>query len=206
MKALILVDLQNDFCPGGRFRLPGDEAMRANRLGRGSTWSWPRKIGIRLSTAALPRIIRAVSRARSCACRARSSFSGRALRDRNARGRFHPLLDRSRIARVFQKVLIRRSTATAVFRQRASGTTRAWTRIWRAGQGAVHLRLADRLLREVPALDASDSGWPTSFVRTHRGVELIRGTLNAAIAECKRRGAGRRYVKSVAAHRVAPVL
>ena len=61
MEALILVDLQNDFLPGGAWPYP--TAMKSWTLPPGwrfsSLWWSPRRTGIRRTTRALPTIIRA---------------------------------------------------------------------------------------------------------------------------------------------------
>ena len=82
--ALIIVDVQNDFCEGGSLAVAGGAAVarrRSPRPGRrarpaGTTWSRPR------TTTS--------TRARTSATRRTSSTPGRALRGRHRRARLPP--------------------------------------------------------------------------------------------------------------------
>ena len=194
MKTLVLVDLQNDFCPGGALPVPhGDEAVsEANRLvgqfelvAATQDWHPPehgsfaanhpgRQPGEIVRLAGLNQLLWPVH----CVIGTPGA-------------EFHPLLDRSRIARVFQKGIDPQVDSYSGFfdndHRRATGLD-AFLR--QAGATELYVcGLATEYCVKFTALDAVELGWPTYFVRSaSRGVELIPGDIDRAIAEMREAG------------------
>lgn len=194
VKALILVDLQNDFCPGGALPVPeGDRVIPVvNRLlGRfglvvaTQDWHPPdhgsfaanhpgRKAGEAIDLNGLPQILWPVH----CV--------------QNTPGAdFHPALDRGRIERVFQKGTDPAIDSYSGFfdngRRRATGLAdflreRRVTDVFVCG-------LATDYCVKATALDAAALGFRTHLVDDAcRGVQLRPGDIARAIAEMRAAG------------------
>jgi nicotinamidase/pyrazinamidase len=194
VKALILVDLQNDFCPGGALPVPeGDRVIPVvNRLlGRfglvvaTQDWHPPdhgsfaanhpgRKAGEAIDLNGLPQILWPVH----CV--------------QNTPGAdFHPALDRGRIERVFHKGTDPAIDSYSGFfdngRRRATGLAdflreRRVTDVFVCG-------LATDYCVKATALDAAALGFRTHLVDDAcRGVQLRPGDIARAIAEMRAAG------------------
>lgn len=194
VKALILVDLQNDFCPGGALPVPeGDRVIPVvNRLlGRfglvvaTQDWHPPdhgsfaanhpgRKAGEAIDLNGLPQILWPVH----CV--------------QNTPGAdFHPALERGRIERVFQKGTDPAIDSYSGFfdngRRRATGLAdflreRRVTDVFVCG-------LATDYCVKATALDAAALGFRTHLVDDAcRGVQLRPGDIARAIAEMRAAG------------------
>jgi nicotinamidase/pyrazinamidase len=194
MNALILVDLQNDFCPGGALPVPeGDRVIEVvNRLQPhfdlvAATRDWHpadhgsfaanhpgRRPGEVIELDGLDQILWPVH----------------CVQD-TAGARFHPGLDRGRIARVFRKGTDPRIDSYSGFfdngHRRATGLGDYLT-----GQGVTEVYvcgLATDYCVKFTALDAVGLGFGTRLIRDAcRGVDLEPGDVDKAIAEMQGRG------------------
>jgi nicotinamidase/pyrazinamidase len=194
MKALIIVDVQNDFCPGGALPVPkGDEVVPViNRLQREfelvvATHDWHplnhgsfaanhtgRSPGEQIELAGLPQILWPVH----CV----QCTPGAEL---------HPGLDRSRIARVFPKGTDADVDSYSGFfdngRRSATGLGE-----YLASQGVAEVYvcgLATDYCVKCTALDAVGLGFRTHLIEDAcRGVELRPGDVQRAIGEMRERG------------------
>ncbi len=194
MKALIIIDVQNDFCPGGALPVPeGDWVVEiinglqsefdlivatqdwhpanhgsfaANHLGRHA--------GEQIELAGLPQILWPVHCVQG-----------------TLGAEFHPGLDRSRIARVFQKGADRDIDSYSGFfdngHRHATGLGE-----YLQGQGVTDVYicgLATDYCVKATALDAVGLGFKTFLVEDAcRGVELQSGDVGRAIEEMQERG------------------
>lgn len=194
MNALILVDLQNDFCPGGA--LPVPEADRvipvANRLMRRfdlvvATQDWHpadhgsfaanhpgRSPGDLIQLAGLDQILWPVHCVQN-----------------TAGAEFHPDLDRSRIVAVFQKGTDPAIDSYSGFfdngRRRATGLADFLRQ--RQVEGVYVCGLATDYCVKFTALDAASLGFKTHLIEDGcRGVELKPGDVGRAIAQMRAAG------------------
>ncbi len=194
MKALILVDLQNDFCPGGALPVPeGDRVIPlVNRLVARfdlvvATQDWHpgdhgsfaaghpgKKPGDVIELHGLAQILWPVHCVRG-----------------TAGAEFHPGLDRSRIARVFQKGTDPRIDSYSGFfdngRRKATGLE---DYLREQGASEVYVcGLATDYCVESTALDAASLGFHAHLIEDAcRGVELHPGDIARAIAEMQAAG------------------
>jgi nicotinamidase/pyrazinamidase len=194
MKALILVDLQNDFCPGGALAVPeGDQLMAAaNRLQPrfdlvAATQDWHpadhgsfaanhpgKKPGEQIELGGLPQILWPVH----CV----QDTPGAAL---------HPHLDQARIARVFRKGTDPEIDSYSGFfdngHRRATGLA---DYLKAAGVSEVYVcGLATDYCVRFTALDAVGLGFKTFLIEDAcRGVNLHPGDVQQAIAEMRAKG------------------
>ena len=194
MKALIIVDVQNDFCPGGALPVPeGDRVVAViNRAQPGfdlvvATQDWHpadhgsfaanhpgRSPGDRIELAGLPQILWPVH----CVQRTRGA-------------ELHPGLNRSRIACVFQKGADRHVDSYSGFfdngRRASTGLgdylkDQHVTDVYVCG-------LATDYCVKATALDAANLGFKTHLLEDAcRGVELREGDVQRAIDEMRERG------------------
>ena len=194
MNALILTDLQNDFCPGGALAVPeGDEVVAvANRLQprfelvvATQDWHPPdhgsfaanhpgKRPGEVIELAGLPQILWPVHCVQG-----------------TPGAEFHPALDRSAIARVFRKGTDPAIDSYSGFfdngRRRATGLgdylkDRGVTDVYVCG-------LTTDYCVKFTALDAIDLGFKTYLIENaSRGVNLRPGDVAAAIAQMRARG------------------
>ncbi len=194
MKALIIVDMQNDFCPGGALPVPeGDHIVPLiNRLQQQfelvvatTDWHPPEhcsfasnhpghKVGDVVEIDGLPQILWPVH----CV----QNTPGAAL---------HPALHTARIARLFRKGADPRVDSYSAFfdngRRKATGLAE-----YLRQQGASQLYicgLATDYCVKYTALDAVELGFATSvLVDACRGVELRHGDVADAIDQMQRAG------------------
>ncbi len=194
MKALIIVDMQNDFCPGGALPVPeGDHIVPLiNRLQQQfelvvatTDWHPPEhcsfasnhpghKVGDVVEIDGLPQILWPVH----CV----QNTPGAAL---------HPALHTARIARLFRKGADPRVDSYSAFfdngRRKATGLAE-----YLRQQGASELYicgLATDYCVKYTALDAVELGFATSvLVDACRGVELRHGDVADAIDQMQRAG------------------
>jgi nicotinamidase/pyrazinamidase len=192
--ALLLVDIQNDFCPGGALAVPeGDQVVAvANRLMAAAdvvvaTQDWhprdhgsfaanhpgrkPYEIG---DLAGLRQVLWPVH----CV----QGTTGAEL---------HPGLDRSRLTQIFQKGVDPTIDSYSGFfdngRRRSTGLAE-WLRA-RGVDAVTVLGLATDYCVKATALDALSLGFSTTVVADGcRAVELNRGDGERALAEIKRVG------------------
>ena len=194
--ALILVDLQNDFCPGGALGVPeGDQVIPiANALARSArfdlvvaTQDWHprshgsfadnhpgRKIGETIDLHGLPQILWPVH----CVQHTHGAA-------------FHPALDLTRIGKVFQKGTDPSIDSYSGFfdngHRKATGLgeylkSAAVTEVYVCG-------LATDYCVKFTALDARQLGFNTHLIEdASRGVNLNRHDANDAIKEMRRAG------------------
>lgn len=194
MHALILVDLQNDFCPGGALPVPeGDRVIpvvnrlvpRFDLVVATQDWHPPdhgsfaanhpgRKVGELIDLNGLPQILWPVH----CV--------------RNTPGaEFHPGLDRSRVVRVFQKGIDPGIDSYSGFfdngRRKSTGLgdflrERRVTDVFMCG-------LATDYCVKCTALDAAGLGFRAHLIEDAcRGVELQPGDVARATAEMRAAG------------------
>ena len=194
MKALIIVDVQNDFCPGGALPVPdGDRVVEVvNRIQPGfdlvvATQDWHpadhgsfaashpgRRPGERIELAGLPQILWPVH----CV----QGTPGAAL---------HPGLDRSRIARVFPKGTDPSIDSYSGFFDNGRRSSTGLGECLRSQNVTeVHVcGLATDYCVKATALDAASLGFKTHLVEDGcRGVELREGDIRRAIEEMRRQG------------------
>ena len=194
MNALILVDLQNDFCPGGALPVPeGDLIIPiVNRLQRQfdlvvATQDWHpadhgsfaanhpgKRPGEVIELAGLPQILWPVH----------------CVQDTPGAD-FHPALDRSAIARVFRKGIDPNIDSYSGFfdngRRRSTGLgdylkSHGVRRVCVCG-------LATDYCVKCTALDAADAGFETCLAEDAcRGVNLRPGDVQAAIDQMRQSG------------------
>jgi nicotinamidase/pyrazinamidase len=194
MHALILTDLQNDFCPGGALAVPeGDQALAvANRLPGHfalvvATQDWhpanhgsfaanhPGKHpGEVIELAGLPQVLWPVH----CV-------------EGTPGAEFHPALDRSRIARVFRKGTDPTIDSYSGFfdngHRKSTGLGE-----YLKDQGATEISvcgLATDYCVKFTAFDAIDLGFKTHLIEdASRGVNLRPGDVAAAITQMRAKG------------------
>jgi nicotinamidase/pyrazinamidase len=194
MECLILVDLQNDFCPGGALAVPaGDEVVAvANRLMPSfaavcATQDWhpadhgsfavnhpgrkPFELG---ELGGMPQVL----------------WPAHCVQGTPG-AEFHPQLDRARIAQVVRKGTDPLIDSYSGFfdnhRRKATGLE-AWLR-GRGVDAVVVCGLATDYCVKATALDAVALGWPTTVVTDAcRGVGLKPDDIPAALAELERAG------------------
>ncbi len=194
MNCLIVVDVQNDFCPGGALAVPeGDRvvpvinavAPRCDLVAATQDWhpaehgsfaaNHPgHKPGDVIDLDGLEQILWPVH------CVQGTAGAG-----------FHPSLDRDRVARVFQKGTDPRIDSYSGFfdngHRKATGLG-AWLR----GLGVTEVYvcgLATDYCVKATALDAAELGFKTHVVEDAcRGVELRPGDVQRAIGEMRARG------------------
>ncbi len=194
MKALILVDLQNDFCPGGALPVPqGDEVIPlANRLQplfdlvvATQDWHPPdhgsfaanhagKRSGEMIELGGLPQVLWPTH-----------CVAGTPGAD------FHPALDRTRIARVFRKgddpAL---DSYSGFFDNGHRKATGLGEYLKQKGVTGVHVcGLATDYCVKWTALDALDLGFKTHLIEdVCRGVEANAGDVRRAIQEMRAKG------------------
>jgi nicotinamidase/pyrazinamidase len=194
MKALIIVDVQNDFCPGGALPVPeGDRVVEViNRIQPEfelvvATQDWHpadhgsfavnhpgRSPGEQIELAGLPQILWPVHCVQG-----------------TAGAELHPGLDRSRIARVFRKGTDASVDSYSGFfdngRRSSTGLSE-----YVKGQGVTEVYvcgLATDYCVKFTALDAVGLGFKTHLVKDAcRGVELCAGDVRQAIEQMRERG------------------
>jgi nicotinamidase/pyrazinamidase len=194
MKTLVIVDVQNDFCPGGALPVKeGDLVVAAiNRLQLcfdlvAATQDWHpadhgsfaanhpgKEPGERIELAGLEQILWPVH----CV-------------EGSHGAEFHPGLDRSRVARVFRKGTDREIDSYGGFfdngHRKATGLgdylkRRGVTRVFLAG-------LATDYCVKFTALDAVELGFETTVIQDAcRGVDLQPGDVDRALAEMRAKG------------------
>ncbi|GAB6166893.1 bifunctional nicotinamidase/pyrazinamidase [Thermostilla marina] len=194
MRALILVDIQNDFCPGGALPVPeGDQIVPlVNRLIPcfdlvAATQDWHpadhgsfftqhpgKKPGDVVELGGLSQIL----------------WPPHCIQHTKG-AEFHPALDTQPIARVFQKGIDREIDSYSGFfdngRRRATGLE-AFLRE-REVEEVYVCGLATDYCVKFTALDAAELGWKTFVIAdASRGVDLHPGDADAAIDEMRTRG------------------
>jgi nicotinamidase/pyrazinamidase len=194
VNALIIVDLQNDFCPGGALPVPqGDLVIPViNRLQENfelivATQDWHppdhgsfaanhpgKKIGEVIDLDGLPQIL----------------WPAHCVQ--NTRGAdFVPTLDRSRIAKVFQKGTDPAIDSYSAFFDNGHRKSTGMGE-WLKERGVTDVTicgLATDYCVKFTALDARQSDFDTSFiVDASRGVELRPGDVAKAIEEMRSAG------------------
>ena len=201
MKALVVVDLQNDFCPGGALAVPeGDRVIplvnriqpRFDLVVATQDWHPPghlsfaanhpgRRPGEVIELAGLKQVLWPVH----------------CVQDTPGAG-FHPSLDLSRVRRVFRKGMDPEIDSYSTFfdnaHRRATGLAEFLND---QGVGEIYLAgLATDYCVKFSALDAVALGFSTAVVLDAcRGVELRPGDAALAVAEMQAAG-----VKMVASH------
>lgn len=193
-KALILVDLQNDFCPGGALAVPGGHEVIdvANRMQRHfdlvvATQDWHpashgsfaanhegKKPGDVIELAGAPQVLWPVH----CV----QGTRGAALVDR---------LDTERIARVFQKGTDPEIDSYSGFHDNGHRRSTGMGEYLHAleVQDVYILGLATDYCVKFTALDARREGFTAYVIEDgSRGVELKPGDVDAAIEELRRGG------------------
>jgi nicotinamidase/pyrazinamidase len=193
-RALVLVDIQNDFCPGGALEVKrGDEVVEvANRLGRHfdlvvATQDWhPRDHGSFatnhvgkepydvIELGGLPQVLWPVH----------------CVQD-SPGAELHPRLDRTRITKVFTKGTDPSIDSYSAFhdngRRKSTGLGE-----WLKGQGVGEvyvLGLATDYCVKFTALDARKDGFAAFLVEDGcRGVELAPGDSERAVDEMRSAG------------------
>ncbi|NUQ66076.1 MAG: bifunctional nicotinamidase/pyrazinamidase [Pirellulales bacterium] len=194
MKALILVDLQNDFCPGGALPVPGGHEVVpiANRLmphfdlvaatqdwhsrdhGSFAVNHWEKQIGDVIELEGLEQILWPVH----------------CVQD-TAGAELHPQLDRSRIDYLVQKGTDRTIDSYSGFfdngRRKSTGLGEY---LKRQGVRDVYVcGLATDYCVKFTALDAADLGFRTWLVRDAcRGIDQQSGDIERAIAAMEAKG------------------
>jgi nicotinamidase/pyrazinamidase len=194
MQTLILVDLQNDFCPGGALAVPdGDRVVPvANRLQHGfplvvATQDWHppdhgsfaashrgKRPGEVLELAGLEQILWPVH----CVAGTRGAA-------------FHPDLDRARIAHVIRKGTERDLDSYSAFFDNAHRRATGLAGYLRAqGVEEIYLcGLATEYCVKFSALDAVGLGFRTHVVADAcRGIDLQPGDTARALAEMRAAG------------------
>jgi len=201
VKALVVVDLQNDFCPGGALAVPeGDRVIplvnriqpRFDLVVATQDWHPPghlsfaanhpgRRPGEVIELAGLKQVLWPVH----------------CVQDTPGAG-FHPSLDLSRVRRVFRKGMDPEIDSYSTFfdnaHRRATGLAEFLND---QGVGEIYLAgLATDYCVKFSALDAVALGFSTAVVLDAcRGVELRPGDAALAVAEMQAAG-----VKMVASH------
>jgi nicotinamidase/pyrazinamidase len=194
MKALIIVDVQNDFCPGGALPVPeGDRVVEViNRMQPEfglvvATQDWHpaehgsfaanhpgRSPGEQIELAGLPQILWPVH----CV----QDTPGAEL---------HPRLDRSRIARVFHKGADPSVDSYSGFFDNGRRTSTGLGEYLK-DQGVTDVYvcgLATDYCVKATALDAASLGFKTHLLKDGcRGVELREGDVRQAVEEMRRQG------------------
>ena len=194
MQVLILVDIQNDFCPGGALAVPEGDAIVpvVNRIQAGydlivATQDWHpanhgsfaanhpgRAVGEQIELAGLPQILWPVH----CV----QDTSGAA---------FHPALNLDRVARVFRKGTDASiDSYSGFFDNGHRAATGLSDYLRERGVEEVHVcGLATDYCVKYTALDAISLGFPTLLLKdASRGVELHPGDVRRAIEEMRQRG------------------
>jgi nicotinamidase/pyrazinamidase len=194
MKALVLVDLQNDFCPGGALAVPdGDRVIPlANRLQDRfplvvATQDWHpadhrsfaanhpgREPGDVIPWAGLDQILWPVH----------------CVQDTPGAD-FHPAFDRARIRRVFRKGVDRDIDSYSAFFDNAHRrSTGLGEFLKEQGVSEVYLAgLATDYCVKYSALDAVALGFPTTVIAdASRGVELRPGDVEEALSAMRAAG------------------
>lgn len=194
MKALILVDIQNDFLPGGALGVAGgDEIVSlANRLMEGfeivvATQDWhPHDHGSFATNHPCKEVFESID----LHGLPQTLWPVHCVRDTSG-AEFAPGLDVRRITRVFQKGTRPEVDSYSGFHdngQRHSTGMADWLR----DQGVTHLTicgLATDYCVKFTALDAVREGFQVSLARSAcRGVNLMEGDVDKAVGEM--RGAG----------------
>ncbi len=105
MKALIIVDIQNDFFPGGSLAVPdGDSIIGVvNRISRSLIWSLPRRTGIRRRIKALPTTIPGINPATISGLENSNKSCGPTIAFRVPTVQFAGTLDLTRAEAIFRK-------------------------------------------------------------------------------------------------------
>jgi nicotinamidase/pyrazinamidase len=194
MNALVLVDIQNDFCPGGTLAVPEGDAVVpiVNRLQAGydlvvATQDWHpanhgsfagnhpgRAVGEQIELAGLPQILWPVH----CV--------------QNTRGaEFHPALNLGRVARVFRKGTDPTIDSYSGFFDNGHRAATGLAEYLRErGVEEVHVcGLATDYCVKFTALDAIALGFRVALVeKAARGVELQPGDVRRAVDELRERG------------------
>lgn len=194
MNALLLIDLQNDFCPGGALAVPkGDEVIPvANRLQphfdlvvATQDWHppdhlsfavnhWERQLGDVIELEGLQQVLWPVH----CV--------------QNTPGaQLHPSLDRSRIGLVLRKGTDRAiDSYSGFFDNGHRKSTGLADYLRQQGVSDVYLcGLATDYCVKFTALDAADLGFATWLLRDAcRGIDLQPGDVERAIAEMEAKG------------------
>jgi len=179
MKALILVDLQNDFCPAGAFRLrtATKRSPEANRLRRGFDLVVATQIGIRREHGAL-RESSGPSAGRDRAPAGLAQLLCPCMRDRNARGRFPSLPIAPALPRGSRKGVGSQVDSYSGFFETSIGHDTGLDAYLREA-GAKELYIAGwrPIIGEFTALDRSDSVGRLRLSATPARVELIPGDI-----------------------------
>ena len=201
MKALVVVDLQNDFCPGGSLAVPeGDGVIpvinriqpRFELVVATQDWHPPdhlsfaanhpgRRPGDVIELDGLEQVLWPVH----------------CVQDTPG-AEFHPAWDRSRVGRVFQKGTDPRIDSYSTFFDNAHRRGTGLAEFLRdQGVGELYLAgLATDFCVKLSALDAVALGFATAVILDAcRGVELRPGDADRAVAEMQAAG-----VKMVASH------
>jgi nicotinamidase/pyrazinamidase len=194
LNALIVVDLQNDFCPGGALAVPGGDEIipLINRLLPGfdrivATQDWhPRehgsfaanhpgkKPGDVITLAGLPQILWPIH----CV-------------ENTPGAEFHPRLDRNRIETIFRKGTDPQiDSYSGFFDNGRRNATGLGDFLRRQGVAEVYLcGLATDYCVKYTALDAVSLGLKTHLIREAcRGVNLQPGDADRALAEMQAQG------------------
>jgi nicotinamidase/pyrazinamidase len=194
MKALILVDIQNDFCPGGALAVPDGDAVVAvaNRVMRqfplvvatqdahppdhaSFAANHPGKSEYeRIDLDGLPQVLWPVH----CVAGSRGA-------------ELHPALERGPIARVFHKGTDRRiDSYSGFFDNGHRKATGLGPYLREQGVDEVYvLGLATDYCVKATALDAVQLGFATTLIEDGcRGVGLVPGDIEAAKAELRANG------------------
>ncbi|RMG03373.1 MAG: bifunctional nicotinamidase/pyrazinamidase [Planctomycetota bacterium] len=194
MRALILVDIQNDFCPGGALPVPeGDQIVPlVNRLqpcfdlvvatqdwhpadhGSFVTQHPGKKVGDVVELGGLPQIL----------------WPPHCIQHTKG-AEFHPALGTQAVVRVFQKGIDRDIDSYSGFfdngRRRATGLD-TFLREQKVDELYV-CGLATDYCVKFTALDAVELGWSTFVIAdASRGVDLQPGDVKAALDEMRARG------------------
>ena len=194
MNALVIVDVQNDFCPGGRVAgargrcgragdQPHPAAVRSGRGHAGLAPGQPRQLRRQSSRAAGPAIGSSWPACRRC--------SGRCIACKRRRGRSCIRASiASRIARVFRKGTIRLDSYSGFFDNGRRASTGLDKYLRERGVTAVYVcGLATDYCVKHTALDAVSLGLETHLiVEACRGVDLQPGDTARAIAEMRAHG------------------
>lgn len=203
MKALVIIDVQNDFCPGGALPVPeGDQVVPViNRIQPWfdvvvATQDWHpadhdsfaanhpgHSLGERIELAGLPQILWPIH----CVQGTRGA-------------ELHPGLDRARIARVFHKGTDPSIDSYSGF---FDNSHRASTKLdeYLKGQGVTEIYvcgLATDYCVKFTALDAVELGFKTFLIEDAcRGVELHPGDVRKAIDQMREQGVVVKEVKGL---------
>jgi nicotinamidase/pyrazinamidase len=201
VKALVIVDLQNDFCPGGALAVPeGDRVIplinriqsRFDRVVATQDWHPPGHLSFAASHPG-----RSPGEVIELAGLEQVLWPVHCVQDAPG-AEFHPALDLGRVRRVFRKGTDPEIDSYSTFfdnaHRRATGLAEF---LDDQGVGELYLAgLATDYCVKLSALDAVALGFSTAVILDAcRGVELRHGDADRAVAEMQAAG-----VKMVASH------